>query len=1082
MRKLLFKLLFITLAALVGGSVSFIGGAAGTQAVAEVTYAVYNETQGSYFNTLREALDTAQPGDSIKVTEPGLEFRDEILELKVNLVLDLNGARVRAPWNQNALTITGQVYNAIIRNGSLSVSSINANGIYAPRAGASYPLQLCLENMVIEGAASIKFERDGKLEWHGGDARGLNYGVLVAYTVQDFTGIFSAVTFERHTKGAIYFSGLSSNHPSTYFDFQICQWGKPDNPLSGPALWIEAGTTFIRIQGGAIEASREGLPLIKVNADGEVDINGLSIHRGDRTALDIQTKTIKLRENFLSRGAYASSPSPNIPAVTIKSLPGSTPVYIELENNQIRGPGDLGLFFTSPGDVVMKNNILEGFATGLHVNQAQRIIAEQNSVISNSQGIVMESVSSGNLRNNTVRRPSEITGGVAAGVLILRSQSLNIEGLMVEGWPIGLEVSESEGVNITGSTFRNNTTGVLLTGSRESTLLGSLWENNGTGLMVSQSTQVTLEDNIFTQNTIGVDINTASGLSFSRSTCKENDTGVRMAGEIEGVITGSLLTGNNTSLDLEGITQAQVDLSRNDIFNNNQGVKAQEKVEIAAPLNFWGSSSGPYHQELNPEGHGEPITGRLFFLPWAPYAYYLDDRPPQLTLTYPAEKWLTREPLTLAVAVYEETWLDKATLAVYGPSGEKVMERIWWGKEGCHLQENLVWDTAEMLDGWYTLILEAEDGKGNARRLEGRLLLDRQPPSNLEVLINGGAMETSQLTVELRLRGEDASGIKEISISNEGGPVGPWEPFSEVKTWELLPGPPGERKVIVIFRDGAGWEAEARATIVYRPVSNPPGLPDSNGNGEEQSLTGDGESRDYTSNNDFLNDTSDSHYDSGNYDFDNRISNYGFERENKDNKSAYETISYFKDVPYTHWAYATITALLHEGLIYGREDGLFAPEEAITRAEFAVLLNRVLRLPGGSQTRWLDVPSQAWYAESVARLTGVRIMDGYQDGTFRPQNGVTREEAALILFKSLREIGGQKRVVTHRRVSRIEGISYTLEVFIDGQSVSPWAVRGVQWAVGQGLLRGYPGRFLNPQAFLTRAEAAVLIHRFLATP
>lgn len=190
MRKLLFKLLFSALAALVGGSLSLIAGAAGTQAVAEVTYAVYNETQGRYFNTLREALDTAQPGDSIKVVEPGREFRDEILELKVNLILDLNGARVRAPWNQNALTVTSQVYNATIRNGSLLVSSINANGIYAPGVGASYPLQLRLENIRIEGAASIKFERDGKLEWHGGEARGLNYGVLVTYMVQDFT-VFS---------------------------------------------------------------------------------------------------------------------------------------------------------------------------------------------------------------------------------------------------------------------------------------------------------------------------------------------------------------------------------------------------------------------------------------------------------------------------------------------------------------------------------------------------------------------------------------------------------------------------------------------------------------------------------------------------------------------------------------------------------------------------------------------------------------------------------------------------------------------------------------------------------------------------
>ncbi|SMB98670.1 parallel beta-helix repeat (two copies) [Thermanaeromonas toyohensis ToBE] len=1044
------------LAVLVGWSLALIVGGTGTQAVAEVTYAVYNETQGRYFNTLQEALDTAQSGDFIKVVEPGREFRDEILELKVNLILDLNGARVRAPWNQNALTVTSQVYNATIRNGSLSVSSVNASGIYAPGVGASYPLQLRLENMVIEGNASVKFERDGKLEWHSGEARGLNYGVLVAYTVQDFTGVFSSVTFERHTKGGIYFSGLSSNHPSTYFEFHSCQWGKPDNPLSGPALWIEAGTTFVSIQGGSIEASQEGLPLIKISANGEVNINTTSFHRGDRTALDVQTGTVKLRENFISRGAYTGSPSPNIPAITIKTFPLSTPVYIELKNNQIKGPGDLGLSFISTGDVVMQNNILEGFATGIHVNQAQRITAEQNSVVSTSQGIVVESVSSGNLRNNTIRRPLEITGGVASGVLILRSQSLNIEGLMVEGWPIGLKVSESEGVNITTSAFRNNTTGVLLTGSRGSTLSGSLWENNGTGLLVTQSTQVNLEDNIFTRNTIGADINATLEFLFSRCAWQENDTGVRMAGEIEGVITGGLLTANNTSLDLEGITQAQVDLSRNDIFNNTTGVKAQSELELTAPLNFWGSSNGPYHPDLNPEGHGEPIIGKIFFSPWAVYAYYLDGRPPQLTLTYPAEKWLTRDPLTLQVAVYEETWLDKATLAVYGPSEEKVMERIWWGKEGRHLQENLVWETAEMPDGWYILVLEAKDGKGNTNRLEGRLLLDRQPPSNLQVLINGGAIETSQLTVELRFQGEDTSGIKEISISNEGGPVGPWEPFSKVKTWELLPGPPGERRVIVIFRDGAGWEAEAKATIVYKPNEGQQGLTESSESG-------------------------------------NGTTNYSLKNENKDNNRPLpkKRGDDFKDVPSTHWAYPAITVLFQRGLIYGRGEGLFAPEEVITRAEFAALLDRVLKLPGEGQIRWPDVPPGVWYAGPIGHLTKVGIMGGYQDGTFRPLNGVTREEAALILFRSLGGAGEGERVVAHSEVSRTEGNLteggqdkeqqgdiYSLKVFIDGQSVSPWAVKGVQWAVVQGLLRGYPGGLLRPKALLTRAEAAALIHRF----
>lgn len=1094
MRKPLFKLLFITFAALVGGSLSFIAGTAGTHAVAGVTYAVYNETQGRYFTTLQEALDDAWPGDYIKVTEQGLEFNEGI-KLRVNdVVLDLNGARVRAPGGQDALTVAGQVYHAVIRNGSLLADSIKANGIYAPGDGAYYPLKLRLENMEIEGSSSIKFERDGELEWYGGAARGLNYGVWVAYAVQNFTGVFSSVTFERHIKGAVYFSGLNSNHPSTYFVFQNCQWGRPDNPLPGSALWVEAGTTSVSIQGGSIEASREGLSIIKINAYGEVDIKGLSIHRGDRTALDIQTEAVRLRENFLSRGAFTTSPSPNIPAIVLKSRSGGPPTFLELENNEIKGPGDLGLSISAAGDIIMRDNILEGFATGLYISGAQKIIAEENSVISTSQGIVMETVSGGNLRNNTIQRPLGFTGGVAPGILVLRSRALDIEGLRAERWPVGLKVSEGEGVNITSSTFRNNGIGMLLSGSRDVILSGSLWEENDTGLIISGSTQVNLEGNIFTRSTVGAHIENIAGLLFSHSTFKENDTGVRMVGGIEGVFKDNFLNANNTGLDLQGITQARLDLTRNDIFNNTMGVKAREEIEIAAPLNFWGSSSGPYHRELNPEGHGEYITGKLIFSPWAPHGYYLDDKPPELTLTCLAEKWLTREPLTLGVAVYEETWLDKATLVIYGSSGEKVMERIWWGEEGRNLQEILVWETAEIPDGWYTLIFAAEDGKGNARRVEDRLLLDREPPSNLEVLINGGAMETSQLTVELRLRGEDATGIKEVSISNEGGPRGSWEPFSEFKVWELLPGPPGERRVIVIFRDEAGWEAEAKATIVYAPVIEQPG-PGGDDSEERQGFEGDdGSSSSDPSNNgfpgnDFLSDDGSSG-DTGSEPSHN-TSNGGREREDREQPA--REIASFKDVPSTHWAYTAITALFHKGLIYGRGDGLFAPESPITRAEFAILLDRVLGLPEGGKGDWPDVPLQAWYRGAVARLAWAGIMNGYQDGTFRPQDGVTREEAALILFRSLKKVEGQERVDAYARASYGRGNSVSvgegqgeeqasinsLEVFIDGPSVSLWAREGVQWAVGQGLLRGYPGGLLKPQALLTRAEAAALIYRFL---
>ena len=90
----------------------------------------------------------------------------------------------------------------------------------------------------------------------------------------------------------------------------------------------------------------------------------------------------------------------------------------------------------------------------------------------------------------------------------------------------------------------------------------------------------------------------------------------------------------------------------------------------------------------------------------------------------------------------------------------------------------------------------------------------------------------------------------------------------------------------------------------------------------------------------------------------------------------------------------------HEAYVYGYEDGLFRPENGITRAETAAIFARALTdyVEGTSHAGVLsDVVSTEWYAGYVNYLTGINVITGYEDGTFRPDNNITRAEAVKIV-------------------------------------------------------------------------------------
>ena len=186
-----------------------------------------------------------------------------------------------------------------------------------------------------------------------------------------------------------------------------------------------------------------------------------------------------------------------------------------------------------------------------------------------------------------------------------------------------------------------------------------------------------------------------------------------------------------------------------------------------------------------------------------------------------------------------------------------------------------------------------------------------------------------------------------------------------------------------------------------------------------------------------------------------------------------ETDSY-KSVNFTdlkdHWAKDTILEMYERGLVSGRANGTFAPDDNVTRAEFLAMATRVCQFTESDYNdAFEDVHFTAWYARNIITAHENNLIDYalIEDGDkIKPEAGVTREEAASIL------------VNTHKMKKRKLVDNANLYPFTDSYTISAWAEDYVAKAVQLGLMQGDENK-LNPQGILTRAEAATLLKNLI---
>lgn len=177
----------------------------------------------------------------------------------------------------------------------------------------------------------------------------------------------------------------------------------------------------------------------------------------------------------------------------------------------------------------------------------------------------------------------------------------------------------------------------------------------------------------------------------------------------------------------------------------------------------------------------------------------------------------------------------------------------------------------------------------------------------------------------------------------------------------------------------------------------------------------------------------------------------------------------FTDVNTSAWYHEAVDYVLVNGLMSGYGNGLFGPEDNLSRAQLCQIIYNLEGQPaatGGST--FTDVADGAWYADAVTWAAENGIVGGYGGGLFGPEDNITREQLAAILYRYAQVKGYDVSV----------GEDTNILSYADALDVSEWAIPAMQWACGSGVIEGVTEATLVPGGTATRAQVATMLIRF----
>ena len=175
----------------------------------------------------------------------------------------------------------------------------------------------------------------------------------------------------------------------------------------------------------------------------------------------------------------------------------------------------------------------------------------------------------------------------------------------------------------------------------------------------------------------------------------------------------------------------------------------------------------------------------------------------------------------------------------------------------------------------------------------------------------------------------------------------------------------------------------------------------------------------------------------------------------------------FTDVNPSHWFFDGVREAYGNGLMLGTSDDTFSPGNSTSRGMIVTILHRMDGVPREEGAAFSDVPAGQWFSASVSWASANNIVNGYGNGNFGPNDPITREQMAAILYRYSKYRG-------YDTDSRAD-----LSGFTDRNRISSYATEALSWANALGLISGVTETTLQPQGMATRAQAATILSRYM---
>ncbi|HEY9825737.1 MAG TPA: S-layer homology domain-containing protein [Stenomitos sp.] len=176
----------------------------------------------------------------------------------------------------------------------------------------------------------------------------------------------------------------------------------------------------------------------------------------------------------------------------------------------------------------------------------------------------------------------------------------------------------------------------------------------------------------------------------------------------------------------------------------------------------------------------------------------------------------------------------------------------------------------------------------------------------------------------------------------------------------------------------------------------------------------------------------------------------------------------FSDVSSDYWARPFIERLAKQDIIAGFPDGTFKPDQAVTRAQFAAIVRKAFDKSAVRNNRdFSDIPAKYWAISAIAKAYTTGFLSGYPDGTFRPEQQIPKVQALISLSSGL-------------QLDPPNNLEKSLSIYRDASDIPDYARKGMGAATQNTLVVNYPNRtFLNPTDTATRADIAAFVYQAL---